>query len=149
MIDAHIQHLTLRIVEHIPQHEVRAHDPHYHWFNATKARLQKLGALKCWVGNADCFGQIELHHDKAEFCLLNSIDKTKFIEAFPTLFPEFHPDTLTDEQFLKVVEEEGNLTPLCHIHHTGILGVHVLPYPLWLPQKFVKAGMRPAEIAKV
>jgi len=145
MIAAHLQHLTLSIIEHIPQHEVRADDPHYRYFNAARRRMERQGLLKCWIGNGDCAGQIECHHTLAEFCLLNAIDKEKFVAAWPDLFWEFH-DAVTDDEFQQIVEGEGNLTPLCRIHHTGILGVHVLPAPLWQPQKYLKSGLRSAEL---
>ena len=135
VIPAHQQKTTLHIVEMYPAHEPRETDPHYHFFNAARARLAGLGKLICWVGNADCAGQIELHHSTCEFALANGVDVSKFTQ----LYPEF--GVTTDEAFLTWVEGEGNLTPLCKIHHTGILGVHCLPYPVFLPQRFWKAGL--------
>lgn len=142
LIAAHDQKTTLHIVEHYPAHEPRASDPHYHFFNEARARLKKLGKLHCWVNNADCAGQIELHHSLVEFALANAIDLSRFEE----LYPEF--GVKSDDDFLRFIEQEGNLTPLCKIHHTGIYGVHCLPYPIWLPQRMQKAGMRPAEIIR-
>jgi hypothetical protein len=143
MIEQHLQRTTLHIVECVPGHEPREGDPHYHIFNQTRDRLKRRGLLKCWVGNGDCAGQIELHHDKVEFSLQNGVDLTRFEEAFPEFTGK------TDEEFRAWIEGEGNLLPLCKIHHTGILGVHVLPYPIWLPQKFWKAGLvAPAHIGK-
>ena len=139
---AHDQKITLHILEHYPSREPRAHDPHYRFFNAARDRLKKLGKLVCWIGNEDCAGQIELHHDKVEFALANSVDVARFAK----LYPEF--GIMGDDDFLRVIESEGNLTPLCKIHHTGIFGVHVLPMPIWGVQRFCKKGMRPAEVVK-
>lgn len=141
-IKGHDQKLTLHLVEHYPSHEPRTADPHYHLFNQARARLAKLGQLKCWVGNEECAGQIELHHSMIEFALANNID----VEKFERLYPQFN--VTSDEAFLEWVEQEGNLMPLCKRHHTGNLGIHCLPYPIWLPQRFVKAGMTPAEVVK-
>jgi len=134
MVPAHEQSITLHIVECYPSHEPRESDPHYHYFNEARARLKRLGKLKCWIGNEDCAGQIELHHSAVEFALANGVDLSKFEE----LYPEFK--ITCEEDFLRCIEGEGSLTPLCKIHHTGILGVHSLPYPNWLPQKFWKKG---------
>lgn len=139
MAAQHDQKITLHIVEHYPSHEPRAGDPHYHFFNAARARLQKLGKLTCWVGNHECAGQIELHHDKVEFALANGVDVARFAK----LYPEF--GIIGDDDFLRAIESEGNLTPLCKRHHTGNLGIHCLPYPVWLPQRFYRLGA-PAEL---
>ena len=135
MTDAHIQTTTIHIVECVPAHEPRESDPHYKVFNRTRDRLKAQGLLKCWIGNADCAGEIELHHDKVEFSLQNGVDITLFEGAFPEFVGK------TDDEFRDWIEGEGNLLPLCRLHHIGIQGVHVIPYPIWLPQKFWKAGM--------
>ena len=134
-IQAHIQTVTIHIAEHYPSHEPRTEDPHYKYFNAARKRLADLGKLVCWIcGTTE---QVELHHSMVEFALSNGVD----IQKFETLYPEF--GITTDEQFLWWVEGEGNLTPLCKLHHTGILGVHVLPYPVWEPQRFWKHELQP------
>lgn len=137
MTDAHTttEHETL--VYNYPAHEPRESDPHYAIFNATRKRLAKLGALKCWIGNDDCdhAHPIELHHSIIEFSLTNIVDRAKF----GTLYPEFH--ILSDEDLLALVESEGNLTPLCVQHHRGLLGIHSIHYPAWLCQRFMKTGV--------
>lgn len=135
---AHTQQITIHFEEHYPSHEPRETDPHYKYFHEAHDRLQKLGKLTCWICGTD--QQIELHHSTVEFALANGVDVTKFTE----LYPEF--GIKDDETFLQWVEGEGNLTPLCKLHHTGILGVHVLPYPVWLPQRFWRKDLAvPAE----
>jgi len=126
---------TIHIRECYPEHPAREDDPHYHIFNQTKRRLASLGKLTCWINNKDCQGDIELHHDKVEFALQNGVDLTKFSEVFPEFTGK------TDEEFLAWIESEGNLLPLCRQHHIGVFGIHVIPYPLWLPQKFLKDGV--------
>ena len=135
IVAAHTQRTTLHIVEAFPDHTPRASDIHYRFFNAAHARLKKLGKLVCWINNADCAGQIELHHTICEFALANGVD----VAHFEQLYPEF--GITTDEQFLEWVEGPENLTPLCLYHHRGNGGVHCLPGPIWLPQRFWRAGL--------
>ncbi len=125
MIDAHEQKTTLRILEFFPAHDEREGDPHYAAFRATRARLQELGKLVCWVCGAT--QGIELHHNSVEFALANGIDLTRFHEKFP----EFAGATQTEEAFLAWVESEGNLLALCVDHHRGPHGIHCLPFPCW------------------
>lgn len=136
MTAAHSTVIHRAILETFPSHEPRETDVHYHIFNETRARLKRLGKLVCWIGNADCdhTHPIELHHDLVEFALAKIVD----VDHFRQLYPEFGVES--DEDFLAWVESEGNLLPLCKLHHTGILGIHVLSYPGWRPQRFMKAG---------
>ena len=141
-VPAHTESLTLRLVVAYPAHAPRESDKHYVAFHQARARLEKAGALKCWIGNADCSGgPIELHHDKVEFSLANDVDVGKFDEAYG-----LH---LTDEaDFLAYVESEGNLLALCAYHHRGGGGIHCLPGPLWIVQRYIKNGMAaPARLA--
>lgn len=141
MTDAHsvTEHLTL--LQLYPEHIERQNDPHYHAFNAARNRLKRLGKLVCWINNADCDHEhpVELHHSTVEFALANIVDVAHFRE----LYPEFHIES--DDAFLEWVESEGNLLPLCKMHHTGILGIHVIHYPGWLVQRFMKAGIQAPE----
>ena len=131
---AHEQRETIRLIVAYPEHLPRESDPHYKAFHEARKRLERLGALKCWIGNAECSpGPIELHHDKVEFSLIPDVDVSKFDEAYG-----LH---LTDDEFLTYVEGEGNLLPLCAQHHRGHLGIHSLPYPFFVVQKYLKAGV--------
>ena len=139
IIEAHTLVETIRIAYHFPGHEPRENDPHYHLFNAARNRLERLGALKCWINNAHCEGQIELHH-QLEFAMANVVD----VGIFAQCCPDLH--VASDEDFLNYIEGEMNLTPLCVHHHRGIGGIHYLPYPVWLPQRYLKVGVAaPAE----
>lgn len=125
---AHAQTTTLHLLEFYPSHQSRTTDKHYHYFHEAHERLKKAGKLVCFVCGKDgaAAGQpIELHHSVVEFALANGVD----ISRFEQLFPEF--GITTDEEFFAFVEGEGNLTPLCKLHHTGIEGIHCLPYPIW------------------
>jgi len=136
---AHAQIETLRLQYSYPAHEPREEDPHYHVFNETRRRMEKSGLLKCWIGNADCCGNVELHHDKVEFSLANIVD----VDHFRKLFPEFGIDD--DQEFQDWIEGEGNLLALCEMHHRGLLGIHSIHMPAWCIQRYMKAGVSPPE----
>ena len=76
--------------------------------------------------------KIELHHTEVEFSMSAGVDITKFA----TLHPDLHIEN--DDDFARFVESEHNLTCLCRKHHTGIYGIHVIPYPIWQLYKFCK-----------
>jgi hypothetical protein len=120
---AHSQEVQIRFIERWPNHEPRAQDPHYALFHKAKERMKKAGLLKCNVESDYHYGVIELHHDRVEFAHVNDIDLVKFNHAYGL--------DLTDAQFQEYVEQEGNLEPLCTLHHRGQEGVHSLPEPEW------------------
>ena len=139
MTAAHRTTETLRIEFFYPEHEAREHDPHYRVFDETRRRLKRLGALRCWIDNADCRGNIELHHSLVEFSLANIVD----VDHFRVLYPEFHVES--DEAFLDWINAEANLLPLCAFHHRGVCGIHSILYSGWVVQRFMKAGVAAPE----
>lgn len=132
---AHDQKNTIHLLEHIPEHEPREGDPHYKIFNETKARMKKMGLLKCAIDGCTYPGPIELHHNKIEFSLQGGVDLDKF--------NKFYGLHLTDEEFADYIEGPGNLEPLCPVHHRTKLGVHELPEPFWQAVRVWKADMAP------
>lgn len=120
---AHEGEVTIRFIERWPAHEPREKDPHYKLFHRAKERLKRQGLLKCNVESDYHYGGIELHHDKVEYAHIGDIDLEKFNHAYG-----LH---LSDEEFAEWVEQEGNLEPLCVLHHRGQEGVHSLPTPEW------------------
>lgn len=134
---AHVQTVTLHIQENIPSHPTRDTDPYYHFFNEARARMKRQGLLKCWMcGTTE---RIELHHNIVEFSLATGVDIAKFAQ----LYPEF--GVIDDDTFERFIEGEGNLTPLCKLHHTGVLGIHTLNYPQWQAMRFWKRELAPPE----
>ena len=146
---AHTQKTTYTVEEWFPAHEPRESDPHYGLFNKTRARLKRLGALKCWrCGDVDGSAtsdengvggkiQVELHHSVVEYSLANAVDVVKFID----LYPEFHISD--DDTFLQFCESEGNLLALCVKCHRGKQGIHCCQYPGWLIERVKKRGAPP------
>lgn len=129
VIEQHTQEQTFHVLEFYPSHEPREGDRHYPLFEACRHKLSETGKLVCWIGNPHCSGGIELHHSEVEFALANGVDVGKFEETYPGL------NVHDEEEFLCFVEGEGNLLPLCKYHHTGMAGIHCLPYPMWKIQK--------------
>jgi hypothetical protein len=135
-IPAHIQRTTIRIEEMVPYHPTRTDDPYYHIFNQQRNRMKKLGLLICAVcGAKDGEKEIEVHHTEVEFSMSEGIDVAKFAALHPDL------NITDDATFQAFVEGEHNLTPLCVEHHTGMHGIHVLPYPFWNLQKYWKTDL--------
>jgi hypothetical protein len=134
MVAAHDQKMTLHIVAHIAEHEMREDDPHYHLFNEAKARLKKLGLWKCALDDDYCGGGPELHHYHVEFSQQNGMDFHKVNQALG-----LHIES--DEEFAQWIESPGNLEVLCANHHRTHFGIHVLPAPLWEPLRYRKAGV--------
>jgi hypothetical protein len=132
---AHTETVAYRVTLSYPEHAPREHDPHYKAFHEAHDRLKRLGELKCWVGNADCIGDMELHHNIVEDALINDVDRIKLALDHPVF------TTDSDDAFLDLIQGEGNLLCLCRMHHIGALGVHCMPYPSWNVQKYLKAGI--------
>lgn len=133
MVDAHDQMTTLHIMAHIPEHEPRTDDPHYHLFEQAKARIKKQGLWKCAIGDDLCGGGMELHHSHVEFSQINAVDVDKVERILGLHFAD-------DEEFQAWVESPGNLEVLCANHHRTHYGVHVIPSALWEALRFHRAG---------
>lgn len=134
---AHEQEITIRLIERWPDHEPRKDDPHYKYFRAAKARLKRQGLLKCQVDSDYHAGNVELHHVLVEFAHANDVDVEKFNRLYG-----LHLD---DESFRRYIEEEGNLEPLCTLHHRGQEGVHSLPEPEW---HVLRVSKNPREVIR-
>ena len=136
MTEAHDQRLTLHLVTHVPAHEPREDDPHYHLFEQVKARMKRQGLWKCVINDDYCGGNVELHHSHIEFSQQGGADLDK-VNAQLGL----HLDS--DEEFQVWIESPGNLEPLCEVHHRTHFGVHVIPGPLWEPLRYRKFNVKP------
>ena len=137
VIEEHDQRLTVHILTHVPEHQPRETDPHYHLFNQAKARMKRQGLWKCVINDDYCGGNVELHHSHIEFSQVGSADLDKVNQAFG-----LHLET--DDQFQNWIESPGNLEALCEVHHRTHYGVHVLPGPLWEPLRYRKANVKPS-----
>lgn len=140
MTDAHDQRMTLHFTEHVPAHEPRESDPHYHLFNEAKRRIKASGLWKCAIPVGPHAAQLELHHSHIEFSLQGGADLARVNEAYGLHLAD-------DEAFREWIESPGNLEILCTYHHRTRFGVHVLPGPEWEPLRVWRDGMdAPAEV---
>jgi len=138
-VAAHDQSMTLHVLAHIPEHEPREDDAHYHLFLRAKERMKRQGLWKCVIDDDLCSGQVELHHGFIEFSQINETDPERVEKALGLHFE-------SDEDFQAWCEGPDNLEPLCAAHHRTHYGIHVLPGPLWNAIRFRKAGTKaPAE----
>jgi hypothetical protein len=135
--EAHDQRMTVHILTHVPEHQPREDDPHYHLFNQAKARMKRQGLWKCAINDDYCGGNIELHHSHIEFSQVGSEDLERVNEAFGLKL-------VGDDEFQSWIESPGNLEALCEVHHRTHYGVHVLPGPLWEPLRYRKANAKPS-----
>lgn len=135
IVAAHDQVETLHIVAHVPAHPPREDDPHYHLFEEARARMKKLGLLKCVVDDDYCGGGIELHHMHVEFSQQADADREKVNKALGLHIED-------DEAFAQWIESPGNLEALCVNHHRTHFGVHTLPHALWEAVRWRKSGTR-------
>jgi len=135
--EAHDQRLTVHILTHVPEHQPRETDPHYHLFIQAKARMKRQGIWRCAINDDYCGGNIELHHSHIEFSQVGAADLDKVNVAFGL-------NLQTDDAFQNWIESPGNLEALCEVHHRTHYGVHVLPGPLWEPLRYRKANMKPS-----
>jgi len=135
--EAHDQRLTLHLVTHVPAHEPREDDPHYHLFEQVKARMKRQGLWKCVIADEYCSGNVELHHSHIEFSQAAGIDLDRVNQALGLHLTD-------DEDFQKWVESPGNLEALCEVHHRTHFGIHVIPGPLWEPLRYRRYNVKPA-----
>jgi hypothetical protein len=134
---AHDQAMTLHILSHIPDHQPREDDPHYHLFEQAKDRLKRQHLWKCIINDELCDGAPELHHTYIEFSQINEVDPEKVQKALGLHFEN-------DEDFQVWAESPGNLEVLCVAHHRAHYGIHMMPGPLWEAVRFRKKGTQAA-----
>lgn len=144
-IAAHSSSETISLERWYPPHDTRT-GPLYHLFEKARAHLKRTDAWKCRVCGAtegELGAPLEAHHHFVEFALQNGVD----VHEFEVRHPEF-AGLLdgSEEAFQRFVESEHNIMPLCHKHHTGIEGVHVLPAAVWGMLPYWRGGIpAPAE----
>jgi hypothetical protein len=140
VVPAHDQYQTIRLKRHYEEHEARSDDPYKKMFEEVKARLKRQGLWKCVIGNADCAGEMTLHHDEVEFAYANSVDLPDL-----NLLLGLH---LTDEEFQEFIDEPGNLECLCANHHlpSGNVPIHLIPAADWTIVRVHKSTTAPVVV---
>lgn len=149
MTAAHEEKETLRVDINIPAHADRVTTPLFH---STRKQLIERDGARCWTcgQTAEEVGHpLEAHHHPIERCLAEMIDWARFAaDARAGVWGDrvaqfdwgsFNPAKW--ETFVDDMRVNGRL--LCKPHHTGVdEGIHTLPFPLWIAQRYGREGYR-------
>jgi len=110
-------------------------------FERTRKELIAAGG-RCWICNKPHTHEdpLELHHSHIERCEMGEIDYgpdgnlRRDLPAFDWV--KFDP--ADPAEFVDDARSNGLL--LCKLHHTGPLGIHVLTFPEFEAQRYLKEG---------
>jgi|ERR1700744_264068 len=145
VIQAHAEKETISIEVNIPTHDARKTTA---LFERTRKLLIERERGRCYIcgETAEESGHpLEAHHHPIERSMSELIDW----DAFKATALAGHLGAAiqawdwgsfkTWEQFVDDMTVNGLL--LCKSHHVGIdEGIHFLPYPIWIAQKYAKDG---------
>lgn len=150
--EIHVEKETLAVAVNLPGHEARATTP---LFTRTRKALLAREGGRCWIcGRTEATaGPLHSHHYPIERSLANMIDWARFqkdceaglwgphAQAFDwKSFDPANPYSFVDDQTV-------NGLLLCRDHHIGAnQGVHAMPHPLWLAQKYGIEGYRYSDV---
>jgi hypothetical protein len=85
----------------------------------------------CYI--CDASKDLEIHHYHVEWAMQNAVDW----EKMKLLHPEFHWETFKKPE--DFIDSPYNSMVLCEKHHRGTnTGIHAMPYPLWIMQRYVR-----------
>ena len=140
--EAHEEKETLKVEVFIPEHAARGGATPL--FNHSRDALIARDGGRCWVcqRNAEEAGPLEAHHYPVERCLAEAVDWSvgSLIRRDFPLFDWAAFDRANDIYFF-VDDMRVNGKLLCKDHHThGDTGIHTLPHPLWVAQRYAKEG---------
>lgn len=145
---AHAEKETLAVDVNIPEHEARATTA---LFTRTRKLLIAREKGRCFIcgRNEKEAGPLEAHHHPIERCFAEEIDWDrvaidcragmwgKYAQAFD--WSKFDPKHW--ENFVDDMTVNGLL--LCKDHHTAKDdGIHTVPGPIWLAQRYAKEGVK-------
>lgn len=143
----HEEKETLVVDVNLPGHEPRATTA---LFRHTKQKLIEREGGRCFIcgGTAESTGHpLEAHHHPVERSLANMVDWPLFRSeceagmwgAHAAAFDWSGFDPADPYTFVDDMTVNGLL--LCKEHHTGRdEGIHDMPYPLWIAQKYGREG---------
>lgn len=142
----HEERETLEVDVYIPGHGPRVTTP---VFARTRKLLIEREGGRCWA--CGCteheVGPLEAHHHPIERCFAEMVDwgpgspvRRQFPDFDWSSFDPKDPYTFVDDMTV-------NGLLLCKAHHTGRdEGIHALPYPVWLAQRYGREGYRFSEV---
>lgn len=148
---AYTEKETLSVAVNIPEHAERKTTALF--AHSRKALIAREGG-RCYIcgATAEQSGHsLEAHHHPIERSLAELIDWDRFkFDAQAGFWGErikaFDWDHFTDwTQFVDDMTVNGML--LCKAHHIGKdEGMHTMPFPLWIAQKYAKEGYQFSDI---
>lgn len=143
----HEERETLSVEVILPGHAPRETTP---LFARTRALLIQREGGRCWTcgRTADESGHpLEAHHHPVERAFAEMIEWGPG-SAIREMFPHFAWDRFDPKDPYTFVDDMTvNGLLLCKEHHTGKdEGIHALPYPIWLAQKYGREGYKFSEV---
>jgi hypothetical protein len=143
----HTRNMSNHYVVHYPAHEPRKNSAIY---NKTHKKMKDLPCFICGKTNEADGIHVETHHFFVQKAFQNVIDWKKFGD-FADKCQNLHTGELMGTHFDweevalnpdLFVDSPFNMVVLCKEHHTsGGRGIHHVPFPEWIAQKFVKEGV--------
>lgn len=142
----HVVRRMLQEVVTYPPHPPRTESPEYR-----KVHHHLIYELDepCWIcgvrhstltdpeHNPSKATQMETHHDELEWALANAVDPAKIYADFK----DKGMAAATDAALRQWLDSENQMLVLCDTHHRKrFRGIHVTTYPVWKPQRWVRAG---------
>ena len=134
---------------HYPIHEPRKNSPLYNKTHHDLCHVKGLPCFICGKTNKNDHIALETHHFYCEKMAQTVIDWVKFGEFAKTCY-----NIQTGENIGKLfdwkkvaenpelfIDSPQNMIVLCKEHHiSGKKGIHHVPFPDWILQKYVKRG---------
>lgn len=139
---AHAEKETLSVEVNLPEHEQRGAATPLFVHSRKELIATGKGCFICGATEA-----LEAHHHPIERCVAEMIDWPRFIADAkagfwgPAIagFDWDHFDPANPYVFVDDMRVNGLL--ICKQHHIGKdEGIHTMPFPLWLAQKYAKEG---------
>lgn len=143
----HEERETLSVDVNIPGHAPRTETS---LFERTRKVLIEREGGRCWVcGRTETeAGPLQVHHYPVERSLANGIDfslverdcKAGMYGPYAKAF-DWDKFRASGDVYSFVDDATVNGIVLCRDHHIGKdAGIHWLPHPLWIAQRYMKAG---------
>lgn len=135
----HEQKISFQVDVNLPDHAERTTTSKF--LHSKKELIKKVNG-KCWIcgRTEETSGHpMEAHHYPIERSLAEGVDWA----LVKTDFPEFDWLTFNEKQdpYFFVDDMMVNGMLLCKNHHTALnMGIHTMPHPLWVIQRYLKAG---------
>lgn len=147
----HEEKETLSVDVYIPGHEPRTTTALFE--RTRKLLMERGGGNRCYICNRNAIQvgtPLEAHHYPIERSFANMVDFSPH-SRLRRDFPQFdwaHFDAQVPmDPYLFVDDMTVNGLPLCKQHHTGKnAGVHMLPHPVWVAQRYGQEGYKFSDI---